>query len=48
MQLSNQQAAAMKAIVEWYGDKHRREFYLAGYAGTTTPLSGRWSSRRIW
>ena len=30
---NDQQAAAIKSIVEWYGDKHRQEFYLAGYAG---------------
>jgi exodeoxyribonuclease V len=29
-----EQSAAIKAIVEWYGNKHGpQEFYLAGYAG---------------
>ena len=27
------QAVAIKDIVEWYGDKSRQEYYLAGYAG---------------
>jgi len=28
-----EQAAAIKAIVEWYGDPSRQEFYVAGFAG---------------
>lgn len=30
---SAEQAAAINSIVEWYGQKDRDEFYLAGYAG---------------
>ncbi|MCE9565819.1 MAG: ATP-dependent RecD-like DNA helicase [Planctomycetes bacterium] len=30
---TDEQAKAIKAIVDWYGEKGRNEFYLAGYAG---------------
>lgn len=30
---SDEQYRAIKAIVEWYGDKNNKELYLAGYAG---------------
>lgn len=30
---TDEQAKAIKQIVEWYGEKGRQEFYLAGYAG---------------
>lgn len=30
---TGEQAKAIKAIVDWYGEKGRNEFYLAGYAG---------------
>jgi exodeoxyribonuclease-5 len=30
---TEEQAKAIRAIVEWYGEKGRNEFYLAGYAG---------------
>src|SRR4051812_20376570 len=30
---TDEQAAAIKAIVQWYGEKGPNEFYLAGYAG---------------
>lgn len=30
---TDEQAKAIKQIVDWYGQKDRQEFYLAGYAG---------------
>ncbi|MCE9567455.1 MAG: ATP-dependent RecD-like DNA helicase [Planctomycetes bacterium] len=30
---TDEQAKAITAVVEWYGEKGRNEFYLAGYAG---------------
>ena len=30
---TDEQAKAIKSIVDWYGEKGRQEFYLAGYAG---------------
>ncbi|WP_372393837.1 ATP-dependent RecD-like DNA helicase (plasmid) [Azospirillum sp. HJ39] len=30
---SNAQFSVIREIVKWYGDRHRPEFYLAGYAG---------------
>jgi exodeoxyribonuclease-5 len=30
---TDEQAKAIKQIVEWYGEQGRQEFYLAGYAG---------------
>jgi exodeoxyribonuclease-5 len=30
---TDEQAKAINAIVEWYGQRNRNEFYLAGYAG---------------